>query len=283
MPQSIPRLLIGTAQWGLNYGITNKAGQLSDSSIRSLIYEMQLQGINDLDTAAGYGNAETRINELAPSTLRVQTKVSGKSAGGDAVLHRIRHSMSTLNRTSLDGVLIHDWFELTPEDQAVSAQQLEQAQSDALTTSVGISIYSPDELPDASKFFSGKFTAQIPLNVLDQRFIDSHSTYPDVNFQARSIFLQGLLLTSVNRFAHHSALHTFETFCQDNGLSRLEASMAFISQQPWLESCVIAPTSASELHEILNALERARTYTDALDFSICASTDADLVDPRSWV
>ncbi|MCF8530150.1 MAG: hypothetical protein K9G69_02505, partial [Candidatus Nanopelagicales bacterium] len=75
VPHSVPRLLIGTAQWGLNYGITNKAGQLSDSSITSLIYEMQLQGINDLDTAAGYGNAETRIKELAPSTLRVQTKV----------------------------------------------------------------------------------------------------------------------------------------------------------------------------------------------------------------
>lgn len=282
MPQSIPRLMIGTAQWGLNYGITNDSGQLSDSNISSLLHEMQIQGITHLDTAAGYGNAETRIKELTPSTLRVQTKVSGKDARGDAILNRIRHSLSRLNRKSLDGVLIHDWFELTAEDQALSAQQLEQAQSDALTTSVGISIYSPNELPDASKFFSGQFTAQIPLNVLDQRFISSHSTYPDVNFQARSIFLQGLLLTSVNRFAHHSALRTFETFCEDNGLSRLEASMAFISQQSWLESCVIAPTSAAELHQIVNALERAGTYTDALDFRNCASNDADLVDPRSW-
>ena len=53
-----PSLCLGTAQFGLAYGITNKAGQVSEATVKSLLAQAYQAGVRWLDTAQVYGNAE---------------------------------------------------------------------------------------------------------------------------------------------------------------------------------------------------------------------------------
>jgi aryl-alcohol dehydrogenase-like predicted oxidoreductase len=278
----MPRLVIGTAQWGLDYGVTNQAGQLSDSAIEQLLAGMNEFQIHDLDTAAAYGNAESRIAKFAPPNIRIHTKVSGKDPGNTAIIQRINESLNALERDSLDGVLIHDWYALAAEERESAVLQLEQAQADSLTQKIGISIYALEELTPANQLFNGTFTAQIPINIVDQRFLTAHESFPSIEFQARSIFLQGLLLQRTGEFKEHADLLQVEQFSQDNGLSPLDTNLIFISQQEWLDSVILAPTSITELQELCQAWDNSRSNPLSLDFDQLKSRDTRLIDPRTW-
>ena len=48
----LSRLMLGTAQFGLNYGIANKQGQLSYETVRDIIKYAYEQGVNCLDTGS---------------------------------------------------------------------------------------------------------------------------------------------------------------------------------------------------------------------------------------
>lgn len=189
------RLAIGTAQWGLDYGATNPDGRVSDSTLRDLIQTLSAAGIHELDTAPGYGDSEQRIGTLQIAQFEVQTKVTGKGKTAEEVMDSINQSVSRLNRTHLDSVLVHDWFELSDHERRQVSNSLTLAVDSGLARKVGISAYTLEDIKSAQLIIPNLKRAQIPLNILDQRFIHSGENFPDIEFQARSIFLQGLLLS----------------------------------------------------------------------------------------
>ena len=58
-----PSLALGTAQFGLNYGITNKEGKVSIEEASSILKLADKSSIYRLDTAQGYGDAEQVIGK----------------------------------------------------------------------------------------------------------------------------------------------------------------------------------------------------------------------------
>ena len=79
-----PRLCIGTAQFGLAYGITNKAGQVSKKDVTKMLALAAESGIEWLDTAQAYGNAEQVLGECLPSShqFRVISKLPAQLSQG---------------------------------------------------------------------------------------------------------------------------------------------------------------------------------------------------------
>ena len=57
----IEKLILGTVQFGLDYGINNKNGQMSEQEVFDILDLSKSKGISYLDTAAAYGNSEERI------------------------------------------------------------------------------------------------------------------------------------------------------------------------------------------------------------------------------
>ena len=53
-----PQVCLGTAQFGLPYGVTNTSGQVNELEVRSLLFEASKAGLSLIDTAQSYGNAE---------------------------------------------------------------------------------------------------------------------------------------------------------------------------------------------------------------------------------
>ncbi|MCC7355482.1 MAG: aldo/keto reductase, partial [Anaerolineae bacterium] len=60
---TLSRLMLGTVQFGLNYGIANKSGQPSYREARAILACAYEGGVNCLDTAAGYGTSEEVLGQ----------------------------------------------------------------------------------------------------------------------------------------------------------------------------------------------------------------------------
>jgi aryl-alcohol dehydrogenase-like predicted oxidoreductase len=56
------KLALGTVQFGLNYGINNAKGTPATEELSSILNTAAANGINYLDTASGYGDAESRLS-----------------------------------------------------------------------------------------------------------------------------------------------------------------------------------------------------------------------------
>ncbi len=63
-------LVLGGAQFGMPYGIANRAGKPGDDELHAILALAEAAGVSHLDTAAGYGDSEHRIGSALGPTAR---------------------------------------------------------------------------------------------------------------------------------------------------------------------------------------------------------------------
>src|SRR4051812_2125353 len=71
------RLALGTVQFGLSYGVANRAGKVTAGEARTIIENAQAAGIDTLDTAIAYGDSEQRLGEIGVQRFRIISKLPG--------------------------------------------------------------------------------------------------------------------------------------------------------------------------------------------------------------
>lgn len=272
-------VILGTAQWGFNYGVTNATGRLSDRSLKALAGRAWKHGIRSLDTAPSYGDAESRVG-LISEPFEVQTKVSALDCEEPALFARIQEGRRRTHQPELAAVLVHDWPELPARRQGEVARIMESVREGGLCHSVGVSVYEEADIRLALKFFSRLDVVQAPVSILDQRLAKSEAVRRlrsrGGRLQARSVLLQGAAAAPSEHpmFGHHP------------DVSRLRASgnpvklcMSYIAGLPWVDEVVVAATSVGELDELMANLRSPMVREDWADF---ASQDPWLIDPRRW-
>ena len=272
-------LILGTAQWGLDYGTTNTTGRLADAAIVELSAVARRIGIVGLDTAPAYGDAEERIH-LAGSGWLLQTKVSGLGRDPADIVASLRLSLDRMGVSRVGTCLVHDWAALGPGERATASQALAECLAAGLVDRIGISAYAEADLVTALDSFSGLGVAQVPVSVLDQRLESSAAVATlrsrGVMIQARSVFLQGAALALPEHviFGSHPDVVRLRTAGDP-----LSLCIGYVKSRPWVDEVVVAATSAGELEQIGAAYAAAES---SVDWPSLASSDQDLLDPRRW-
>lgn len=275
------QLVLGTAQWGHAYGVTNTAGRLEDEEILALVDVSTRAGISRVDTARGYGDAESRLRPFSRE-FHVTTKISG----GDDVDYLMSASMAEMGLQSLDAVLIHDWDSLDDASRMASVRGLGRLLVDGVVARVGVSVYDAAGLHAAVEMFDSAEVplqeVQVPANVLDQR-LNQLGVLADLaasgsHVVVRSVFLQGILLTPGGGLADHPDVVKFRESIEGKS-SALEACLGHVRGLPWATHVVVGATSARELTEIVAAWE---SCTPGLLDASLASSDLDLINPQRW-
>ena len=62
------KIAIGSAQFGLNYGLANKSGKINQKEIKAILDFAYKSSINTIDTAKSYGNSEKHIGNCIRGT-----------------------------------------------------------------------------------------------------------------------------------------------------------------------------------------------------------------------
>lgn len=274
--------MLGTAQWGTPYGVTNTAGRLDDGTVADIVATAREWDISDVDTAAGYGDAQARLRPFARE-FSLTTKVAG---AGD-VEAQIRTCLADLGADRIHGVLLHDWDALDPHSRTSAVTSLGRVRDAGLVTHVGVSVYDEEGVQTAVDSFASRSCplgiVQVPANVLDRRLDESPSLLDlaaqGAEIVVRSAFLQGVLLASEGRHASHPDVWRFRADTESSGRTPLEACLSHVRALPWATHVVIGVTSPIELNAACEAWASAPPH---LAHASLGSGDLDLLDPRRW-
>ena len=69
------KIIIGTAQFGLDYGIANSTGKMKTNEIKKIIKYARTNYIKNIDTAHAYGDSEQRLGNVGIKNFNVIVKL----------------------------------------------------------------------------------------------------------------------------------------------------------------------------------------------------------------
>jgi aryl-alcohol dehydrogenase-like predicted oxidoreductase len=292
VPYQLSNVILGTAQLGLDYGVSNESGLMNSKEAHALLEAAHRSGVSILDTAQAYGGSETLIGQHANSIFRVQTKVgpfSSKEPNWSAWLEeKVASSQLKLGNQDLNTVFFHDTSQLVGEESKIARDAVINLLSKQSDIEFGASLYDPSEW-EAIKKFEEISVYQLPYSLFDRRFettgVLEEMTQMGKKVQARSIFLQGLLLMNLQDvpkyfYPWRTKLREFHEFCKDAGILPVGAAAAFVLQNPSFDGVVIGFHSKNQLIELISQLSIARSAT--LKFPSFENLSLNVLDPRKW-
>jgi aryl-alcohol dehydrogenase-like predicted oxidoreductase len=281
------RLGLGTVQFGLDYGVSNRAGRPTEDEVAAILARAVEAGVGYLDTAPAYGDAEVLIGRYLPPRhdLRIVTKLSPVAAAviearhGAAMLETLARSLEHLRVDRVHGVLVHHAADLAKPGAEHIVDALLQARERGWTDRIGVSVYDAEQLALAETRFHPQ-AVQLPLNILDRRPIQSgmlsRLKAQGVEIHARSVFLQGALLMNPNELPQFFAPVREHIACLQQrwsgaGLSALAGCLAFALQRPEIDAVIVGVNRLAELGDIVAAVDRSG--------NICPDVPAASIDP----
>ena len=259
------RLVLGTVEFGMEYGIDGQLRPAKDETF-AILDAALAAGIDTFDTASAYGNAEELLGGwIKARSCADKVKIISKGSGRAD----IEQSLKRLGLRALDGYLLHN--------AQGSLAELQEARRALLVKHIGASVYRPEEVRSEFEY------VQIPYNALDRRF---EKVQGAVVF-ARSPFLQGLLLMNPNNLPPHLAhakpyLEQFVAIANNYKLSQLQASLLFVLHSN-AHYVVFGVKSLAQLHEILEAAKTPVPdgFIDAVRAGI-QNVDETVINPSLW-
>ena len=284
------RLAIGSAQFGLDYGISNHTGQVTLSEGSAVLNLARANGISTIDTAIGYGNSECRLGQIGVQNWKIVTKLPAIPDGCKDIYRwmntSINDSLGRLKVNNLYGILLHRPQQLLEKDGELLYLALQRLKEKKIVKKVGISIYDPSELDVLLDKYKLDLV-QAPFNVFDHRLIESgwmrELSERGVELHVRSIFLQGLLLmTNENRPVKfnrwHNLWNCWGDWLQASDLSATEACVRYALSFPEISQVIIGVNSQQQLSEIIKA---SNGSVPILPNQII-SREVDLINPACW-
>lgn len=290
------KLGLGSAQFGMDYGVTNPSGKVAGAEVRRILELAAELGVRVLDTAPGYGDSERAIGAALPENhpFRVVTKTrvfnTNRIARDDAraVESDLRESIARLNQERLYGLLIHHAEDLLVPGGEHLIEAMEHCVDGGLVSKIGVSVYTAKQIDGVLRLFQPGIV-QLPISVFDQRLVQSGHLarlhQMGVEVHARSVFLQGVLLADAATLPTflgplRTTLEAFHSRLRAAGISPLTASLAFVARRPEISTAIVGVTSRDELLQIVTAAGAAEALD--LDFRSFAEHDEALLNPAKW-
>jgi aryl-alcohol dehydrogenase-like predicted oxidoreductase len=277
------KLALGTVQFGLDYGVTNYDGQVTIDKVKSILNYAKDNGIDTLDTAAGYGNSEQVLGEVGVNDYQVVTKTTSLKNGVDEVIKSFHQSLNNLNIGQVDGLLIHDINEVKDKEFNGLFKQLNELKRQGLVNKIGFSTYTPEQVD----FLLGNFDfdlIQVPFNVFDTRLVESGQlkelNKKNIEIHARSVFLQGVLLSFDSLSDYFSAwgaqFERYQGMIREKELSLLEYALNFALNIQEIDKILVGVNSENQLREIVQAVK------DPSNLAAFPINDINLLNPGLW-
>jgi aryl-alcohol dehydrogenase-like predicted oxidoreductase len=294
----LSQLMLGTAQFGMPYGIANKTGKPSYESVRDIVRCAYEGGINCFDTAAAYGSSEevlakalselgiTDVVTVVTKVPRIPCDLSTAREIDDFVEASVKRSLERLGLPCLSFCFMHS------EEDFIHAESLLKLKDSGLVEHVGFSVMTPDA---ARKIIASGFAeaVQLPTSILDHRFLrdrvfDSAEKSGMALF-ARSVFLQGLLLMAESEI--HGRLRDVTPFTsklrqigEDAGMSLSQLALRYVLSLNGLTCAVIGAESIDQVRENLRAFEDGpldKALMSAVEAAVPGLPD-DILMPTAW-
>jgi aryl-alcohol dehydrogenase-like predicted oxidoreductase len=284
------RLALGTAQFGMKYGISNVSGKVSQEDGKAILKYAASAGVDTIDTAMAYGDSEQVLGNIGVEAFKVVTKlpeVPEHIVDIEGWMTKVvKDSASRLGIESLYGLLLHRPGQLFEPKGFKILSALRLLKELGLVKNVGISVSAPGEFDALFNIYDFDIV-QCPFNLVDRRLINSgwleKLSTAGVEIHIRSSFLQGLLLiprdSIPSKFKAWNILWDhWDRWLHANKTSPLDACISYVLSFPEITRVVVGVETQSQLAEII----RAASGTSINSYPEISSDVTDLINPANW-
>ena len=290
------KIILGTVQFGISYGISNNLGKTSKKNSLDILEYAYSNGIKYLDTAPSYGDSESVIGELNDKNYwRIISKTpsfSGNFITEESVEKLVNYfnlSRIKLSQNVIYGLLIHSCDDLFKPGGDKLFKAMEKLKQDGYVKKIGVSVYNVRQIDSILEKYSVDLV-QLPINILDQRFIVDGRLVKlkryGVEVHARSALLQGLLMMPINNISSwfdpiKGVLEKFHMEAEKLGVSDLQLALSFVQSIHEVDNIVLGVNTLEQLHEVLSMPLINNINID--DFSFLSVNDDRFINPSNWI
>ena len=281
-------LVLGTAQFGLDYGINNKRGRVPSREVFDILFYAVQHGVNTLDTAIVYEDSENLIGKFL-KTSQLQLKVISKLPSENIkVNENFKQSLDRLGLKEIYGYLIHNFRSFI--DKPAVWDELRGLKDKGLVEKIGFSLYHPQELEQLWQKRVEVDILQVPLSILDQRFAEylPEIKQRKIELYVRSVFLQGLIFKQPGELEERfkSVRHKIEILraLSDEHDIPLEAiAINFVLLNPLIDYVIIGVNSLDDLKENIRALQYQSLVKKIFSqLAALKEDDEAVIVPTNW-
>ncbi|MCL2185852.1 MAG: aldo/keto reductase [Treponema sp.] len=283
------KLCLGTAQFGLDYGINNTRGKIPYQEVTEILNYAHEKGITELDTASAYGESEKVLGDAIYKTDKNFNIFTKYPANTEISPYQfIETSLDNLRLKAIKGYLFHNFsiYKNKPVliDDFIKIKETEKSEK------IGFSLYYPSEAEYILKNNLPCDILQIPYNIFDQRF---NYLLPEIHNKGieiyiRSIFLQGLFFKRPNtledKFTSISGkLCELQSIARKYSVDLAAFCMSYAYSNKFIKAIVIGIDSLANLKEnINNYLIIQSLNIPSSVFEEFAVNDENIILPFNW-
>ena len=289
------RLVLGTAQLGMPYGIANRRGQPDQETAKSILMSAWKYGIRTLDTAQAYGVSETTIGNFLNTHPECHFEVISKLDpdvdfnSADAIRTAVRQSKKRLGHVPA-GMMLHNATQLTHWDSTLGQALIEMKEQGEIGC-LGISVYHPNEFLQALEHPEITWI-QAPFNVFDQRLLTQNllaeAERKKKRVFLRSIFLQGLLLMEPGALPPETvvastALKNWQELCQRHAIHPQKAALVYALNSAPNASIVMGCETTEQIEENMEAVRMIQANEDfVFEAKALRTENPKIINPSTW-
>lgn len=294
------KLILGTVQLGMPYGIANVAGQPQQNEAQNIVSSAWEGGVRYFDTASSYGQSENVLGRIFKclginETAKVITKLPGDLSGanGQVLCKHILNSINALGVSTVYALMFHkeEHLNLLGNDDICDA--LLRAVDNNQVLKIGMSVYSVDAAKEALQHPLVS-VIQIPGSLFDRRFevagIFDFAKKLRKEIHVRSALLQGVLCMNPKDLPEYlqgmaPCLESFVSLCKDFQLPQGPAALAWAAKR--YEDAFVLFGAETQKQVMANLDFFNNLNSVSRDFfiqadNICPPQDPALLNPSLW-
>lgn len=290
--KSVNKLGLGTVQWGLPYGVANQYGIAAPETVAAILDASRRHGIKVLDTASLYGQAETVLGANPLETFHVISKTprfatpSITEEHSSQLIQFFQQSLQRLSCQEIYGLLIHHAPDLLVPGGEKLVSAMMKLKEKGVVEKLGVSVYDGEQIDAVLKVFKPDIV-QLPVSVFDQRMLSNGQLErlhkEGVEIHARSVFLQGLLLMSLEKVPAYfdpirPLLARWHANAKAQGMTLVQAALSFVRDIPYVGTVLVGVEDMGQFQACLEDFSIKASF----DASKLACNDPMFVNPALW-
>lgn len=293
----IQKLGLGTVQFGIDYGISNKSGQTAPDEVQKILNIAIQEGVKIIDTAHLYGNSEDVLGEALPadSPFNILTKTIcfRKDAidqnDCDDFEKSIQDSLSRLKQEKIYGLLLHHADDLFSKNGDALFNIMKRYKNQGIISKIGASVYDAEQIDRLLQNFDIDII-QLPLNIFDQRLIESghlaQLKKKNIEIHVRSAFLQGIIFMEANDLPNKLSglkkpLQSLHDAAKEKGITPMQAALAFLLHNPDIDHVICGVNNGAQFQKLCDTVKDLPALPNNF-FTPFVVNDPLLINPANW-
>ncbi len=283
------KIILGTAQFGLNYGINNTNGQIPNNEIFKILDFAFKNNIKILDTSPVYGNSEKQIGKYLEKNPDKDFKIITKISNTEISLEdQLKDSLGNLKIKKVETILFHslDLFKKFENELPFFIK----FHKGKYFNQLGVSVYGNNQVNSVLE--DGRIDrVQLPFNMLDNSNIREKIILrlksDGKNIDVRSVFLQGLFFKPVHKLPKNlMTLKKYLSFLRklsdESNYSIEGLSLNYVLSKSYIDHLIIGIDSLKQLKLNIEKINEGISDEVISRIDSIQVKKAEMLNPNLW-